>query len=190
MNTVKPDQTAKTVAQNVSLHGKEFTPYLSASHLAAAVQSLGVRISQDYAGRCPLFVAVLNGSFMFAADLLKHITVDCEIAFIRVASYEGTQSTGQLREVLGLQEAIEGRDLIILEDIVDTGHTMQALLRQLTAKKPASLEVATLFFKPASLQHPLALRYVGLEIPNDFIVGYGLDYDGLGRNLPDVYVAV
>ena len=164
--------------------------YLPAAQLGLAVQKIAARINEDYAGRCPLFVAVLTGSFMFAVDLLKHVTVDCEIAFIRVASYEGTQSTGQLKELLGLHEEVAGRDVIILEDIVDTGHTMHALLAQLSAKKPASLEVATLFFKPASLQHELSLRYVGLEIPNDFIVGYGLDYDGLGRNLPDVYVAV
>lgn len=178
------------MVQTVSLHEKEFITYLPAERLAAAVQGLAARINEEYTGRHPLFVAVLNGSFMFAADLLKHITVDCEIAFIRVASYAGTQSTGQLKEVLGLHEDLRGRHVIILEDIVDTGHTMQALLAQLTEREPASLEVATLFFKPASLQHELHLRYVGLEIPNDFIVGYGLDYDGLGRNLPDVYVAV
>lgn len=172
------------------LHEKEFTPYLPAAQLAAAVRAVAARINEDYAGRNPLFVAVLNGSFMFAADLLKHVTVDCEIAFIRFASYEGTRRSGQLKELLGLHEDVRGRHVIILEDIVDTGHTMRALLTQLAEKEPASLEVATLFFKPASLQHDLDLRYVGLEIPNDFIVGYGLDYDGLGRNLPDVYVAV
>lgn len=173
----------------MTLHDKTFIPYLSAAQLSAAVQTVARRINTDYAGRCPLFVAVLNGSFMFAADLLKSVTVNCEIAFIRVTSYEGTQSTGQIKELLGLHEDLRGRDVIILEDIVDTGHTMRALLQQLAEKEPASLEVATLFFKPASLQHELTLRYVGLEIPNDFIVGYGLDYDGLGRNLPDVYVA-
>lgn len=171
------------------LHEKEFVPYLPADELSAAVQAVAARISADYAGRRPLFVAVLNGAFMFAADLLKHVTVDCEITFIRVASYEGTQSTGQLKELLGLHEDVRGRDVIIVEDIVDTGHTMHALLAQLAEQGPASLEIATLFYKPASLQHALKLRYVGREIPNDFIVGYGLDYDGLGRNLPDVYVA-
>lgn len=178
------------MAQTVSIHQKEFSIYFSEAQLAVAVQALAARINDDYAGRCPLFVAVLTGSFMFAVDLLKHVTVECEIAFIRVASYEGTQSSGQVKELLGLHEDVTGRDVIILEDIVDTGHTMRAIFDQLAAKKPASLEVATLFFKPASLQHELSLRYVGLEIPNDFIVGYGLDYDGLGRNLPDVYVAV
>ncbi|TGE15538.1 hypoxanthine phosphoribosyltransferase [Hymenobacter elongatus] len=174
----------------ISLHDKQFAPYLTASQITDAVRALGVQLNRDYAGKQPLFVAVLNGSFMFAADLLKEMQVPCEIAFIRVASYEGTASTGTVREIMGLQEDVEGRDLVIIEDIVDTGHTMQALLALLRAKKPASLEVATLFLKPECLQHELALRYVGLSIPNDFIVGYGLDYDGLGRNYPDVYTAV
>ena len=127
---------------------------------------------------------------MFASDLLKRMTEPCEIVFIRVASYEGTDSTGVVQEVLGLRENIQGRHIIIIEDIVDTGTTMHHLLPTLLAKGPASVEIATLFYKPASLRHELDLRYVALEIPNDFVVGYGLDYDGLGRNLPDVYVAV
>ncbi|MCB2408488.1 hypoxanthine phosphoribosyltransferase [Hymenobacter sp. BT178] len=174
----------------ISLHDKQFAPYLTASQITAAVRELGTQINRDYAGKQPLFVAVLNGSFMFAADLLKEIQLPCEIAFIRVASYEGTTSTGTVREIMGLQEEVAGRDLIIIEDIVDSGHTMKALLELLGAKQPASLEVATLFLKPECLQHELDLRYIGLSIPNDFIVGYGLDYDGLGRNYPDVYTAV
>jgi hypoxanthine phosphoribosyltransferase len=174
----------------ISLHDKQFSPYLSAPQLAAAIQGLATRINQEYAGRQPLLVAVLNGSFMFTADLMKALTVPCEVAFIRVASYEGTSSTGEVKEIMGLLEDVAGRDLIIVEDIVDTGHTMRALLDLLRAKNPASLEVATLFLKPECLQHELDIRYVGLEIPNDFIVGFGLDYDGLGRNYPDVYKAV
>ncbi|GAA3951543.1 hypoxanthine phosphoribosyltransferase [Hymenobacter algoricola] len=174
----------------ISLHDKQFSPYLPARQIAESIQALAVRISQDYAGRQPLFVSVLNGSFMFTSDLLKELTIACEVAFIRVASYAGTSSTGEVKEILGLQEDVQGRDLIIVEDIVDTGHTMRALLDLLTAKKPASLAVATLFLKPECLQHELDIRYVGLEIPNDFIVGFGLDYDGLGRNYPDVYKAV
>ncbi|MCB2379740.1 hypoxanthine phosphoribosyltransferase [Hymenobacter sp. BT635] len=174
----------------ISLHDKQFAPYLTAGQITAAVRELAAQLNRDYAGKQPLFIAVLNGSFMFAADLLKEIQLPCEIAFIRVASYEGTSSTGTVREIMGLQEEVAGRDLVILEDIVDTGHTMKALLELLRAKNPASVEVATLFLKPECLQHELALRYVGLSIPNDFIVGYGLDYDGLGRNYPDVYTAV
>ncbi|WP_317258928.1 hypoxanthine phosphoribosyltransferase [Hymenobacter tibetensis] len=156
----------------------------------AAITELAVQLNQEYANKTPLFVAVLNGSFMFAADLMKAMHIPCEISFIRVASYQGTSSTGKVQEVLGLTEDIAGRHVVVLEDIVDTGHTMKMLLDTLGAQAPASLEVATLFMKPECLQHELAIRYVGLSIPNDFIVGYGLDYDGLGRNYPDVYKAV
>ena len=175
---------------HISIHNKEFRPYLSAAQLDEAVTKLGARLSTDYIGRRPLFVVVLTGGFMFASDLLKRFIGECEIVFIRVASYEGTASSGVVQEVLGLREEVQGRDLIVIEDIVDTGTTMHYLLPTLLAKGPASVEIATLFFKPESLRHQLDLRYVALEIPNDFVVGYGLDYDGLGRNLPDVYVAV
>lgn len=175
---------------NITLHDKAFRPYLSAAELAAAVDRLAVRLNADYAGRRPLFVVVLTGGFMFAADLLKRFTGDCEIVFIRVASYEGTGSTGAVQDVMGLREDVQGRDLILVEDIVDTGTTLHHLLPMLRAKNPASIEIAALFFKPASLRHPLTLNYIAQEIPNDFVVGYGLDYDGLGRNLPEVYVAV
>ena len=175
---------------HITIHNKAFRPYLSATQLDEAVTVLGARISADYAGRLPLFVVVLTGGFMFASDLLKSIAEPCEIVFIRVASYEGTASSGVVQELLGLREDVQGRHLIIVEDIVDTGTTMHHLLPTLLAKGPASVEIATLFFKPESLRHKLNLRYVALEIPNDFVVGYGLDYDGLGRNLPDVYVAV
>jgi hypoxanthine phosphoribosyltransferase len=174
----------------ITLHDKQFTPYLPGQQIQASIQEVARRINEDYAGRQPLLVAVLNGSFMFVADLMKGLNVACEVAFIRVSSYSGTSSTGEIKEVLGLLEDVAGRDLIIVEDIVDTGHTMRALLDQLQARNPASLAVATLFMKPECLQHELDIRYVGLEIPNDFIVGYGLDYDGLGRNYPDVYKAL
>ena len=175
---------------HITIHDKAFRPYLSAAQLDEAVAGLAARLSADYAGQKPLFVVVLTGGFMFASDLLKRFSEPCEIVFIRVASYEGTDSTGVVQEILGLREEVEGRHLIIVEDIVDTGTTMHHLLPTLLAKGPASVEIAALFFKPASLRHKLSVRYVALEIPNDFVVGYGLDYNGLGRNLPDVYVAV
>jgi hypoxanthine phosphoribosyltransferase len=175
---------------HITVHDKAFRPYLSAAQLEEAVTALAARLSADYAGRRPLFVVVLTGAFMFASDLLKHITEPCEIVFIRVASYEGTDSSGVVQEIMGLREEIQNRHLIVVEDIVDTGTTMHYLLPTLLAKGPASVEIATLFFKPESLRHDLSLRYVALQIPNDFVVGYGLDYNGLGRNLPDVYVAV
>lgn len=175
---------------NISLHNKEFTPYLTEAELLAAVRRVAAELSRDYAGQTPLFVAVLNGSFMFASDVLKELTIDCEISFIRVASYAGTSSTGEVKEILGLQDAVEGRHVVILEDIVDTGHTMKMLLEQIGAQRPASLEVATFLMKPECLQHELHIKYQGLSIPNKFVVGYGLDYDGLGRNYRDLYQAV
>ncbi|WP_426490597.1 hypoxanthine phosphoribosyltransferase [Hymenobacter sp. 102] len=174
----------------ISLHNKQFAPYLSAAELQAAIKQVATQLNQDYTGQPVMFVVVLNGSFMFAADLLKEVSLPCEVCFIRVASYQGTNSTGEVKEVLGLTEDLTGRHVIIVEDIVDTGHTMRMLLETLGKQQPASLEVATLFLKPECLQHELNLRYVGLSIPNDFIVGYGLDFDGLGRNYPDVYKAV
>ena len=175
---------------HISLHNKQFEPYLSAAELQAAIRQVATQLNQDYAGQPVMFVVVLNGSFMFAADLLKEVNLPCEICFIRVASYQGTSSTGEVKEVLGLTEDLQGRHVVIVEDIVDTGHTMRMLLDTLGSQQPASLEVATLFLKPECLQQELSLRYVGLSIPNDFIVGYGLDFDGLGRNYPNVYKAV
>ena len=173
----------------ITLHDKAFRPYLPASEIAKAIDQVAARLNADYAGRRPLFVVVLTGGFMFATDLLKRFTGDCEIVFIRVASYEGTGSTGKVQEIMGLREDISGRDIILVEDIVDTGTTLHHLLPTLEANNPASIEIAAMFYKPASLRYPLTLNYMALEIPNDFVVGYGLDYDGLGRNLPDVYVA-
>ncbi|MGY2133396.1 hypoxanthine phosphoribosyltransferase [Hymenobacter sp. HD11105] len=174
----------------ISLHNKQFAPYLTSEQLATAVRELAARLNADYADKTPLFVAVLNGSFMFASDLMKELTIDCEISFVKMASYEGTSSTGKVRELLGLREEAQGRHLVILEDIVDTGHTIRALLDVLGGKNPASLEVACLLIKPECLQHELAVRYSALSIPNEFVVGYGLDYDGLGRNYPDLYKAL
>ncbi|MGI4743451.1 MAG: phosphoribosyltransferase [Janthinobacterium lividum] len=174
----------------ITLHDKAFRPYLAAAEIAVAIDKIALRLNADYAGRQPLFVVVLTGGFMFATDLLKRYAGNCEIVFIRVASYEGTGSTGQVQEIMGLREDVQGRDLILVEDIVDTGTTLHHLLPTLQANNPASIEIAAMFYKPASLRYPLNLKYMALEIPNDFVVGYGLDYDGLGRNLPDVYVAV
>ncbi|MBC6607177.1 hypoxanthine phosphoribosyltransferase [Hymenobacter sp. BT188] len=174
----------------ISLHNKQFAPYLTSEQLADAVRELAARLNADYATKTPLFVAVLNGSFMFASDLLKELSIDCEISFVKMASYEGTSSTGAVKELLGLREDVQGRHLVVLEDIVDTGHTIRALLDTLGGKNPASLEVACLLIKPDCLQHKLDIRYPALSIPNDFVVGYGLDYDGLGRNYPDLYKAL
>lgn len=167
---------------------KTFVPFIGRDLLQDRISELADQINQDYAGRCPLIVGVLNGAVLFTADLLKNLTIDCEITFIRVASYDQTASTGTVREILGLTEAITGRDLIVVEDIVDTGTTIAHVCRQLAEKQPASIAIATLLFKPTALKTKVDLAYVGFEIENQFVVGYGLDYDGLGRNTKDIFV--
>lgn len=173
--------------QRITLHDKTFVSHIPEIEIRRAVQQQAARLNKDYQDKQPLFLAILNGAFMFAADLMKEITVPCEISFLRVSSYQNTQSTGQVSQVIGLKEEIKDRHVIILEDIVDTGHTVHALLQTLLPQKPASVEVAALLLKPDCVQHPLAVKYIGLSIPNEFVVGYGLDYNGLGRNLRDIY---
>ncbi|MCK5171178.1 MAG: hypoxanthine phosphoribosyltransferase, partial [Bacteroidales bacterium] len=138
----------------------------------------------------PLFISILNGSFMFTADLFKHIDFTCEVTFLKLTSYRGTSSTGSVRQLIGVNESIAERDVIILEDIVDTGITIEQILGQLKSFEPASVKVASLLFKPEAYQKDFGIDYIGMEIPNDFIVGYGLDYDRLGRNFPDIYTLI
>ncbi|CAN5915411.1 hypoxanthine phosphoribosyltransferase [soil metagenome] len=171
----------------IRLHDKFFKVYLRERTILHNIEIMAARISHDYKGKQPLFVSVLNGSFMFSADLLKEVSIPCEISFVKLASYQAMASTGQVREVLGLNESLENRHVIILEDIVDTGHTVVALRQTLERQKPASIDVATLLLKPDSLEHPFDPRYTGISISNEFVVGYGLDYNGLGRNLRDIY---
>jgi hypoxanthine phosphoribosyltransferase len=151
------------------------------------VKQVAGEINRDYAGKRPLILGVLNGCFMFVSDLMKNLEIECEISFVKFSSYQGSETTGTVNQVMGLNESIEGRDVIIVEDIVDTGLTMHKMLETLAERKPASLAIASLFLKPARLRVPVEVKYSAFEIPDRFIVGYGLDYDGLGRNLPDVY---
>jgi hypoxanthine phosphoribosyltransferase len=176
--------------RTITLHDCQFSTYMYEEEIIARINILAEQLEQDYAGKNPLFLAVLNGSFMFTADLMKRINIPCEISFIRMSSYQDMQSTGKVKEVLGLTEDIQGRDVVIIEDIVDTGHTVNSLLQQLRVKGPASIEIITLLMKPECLQHQLEVKYVAKSIPNDFVVGYGLDYNGLGRNLRDIYKIV
>lgn len=171
----------------VRLHDKNFRLYKSESEILSAVREVAHLINEDYIGKRPLLVPILNGSFMFASDLIKELMLDCELSFVKAVSYQGTQSNGSLNTLIGLNESIEGRHIIIIEDIVDTGHTLSKILPVFQEKNPASIKIASLLFKPNALQVPLEIDYVGMEIPNEFIVGYGLDYDGLGRNLRDIY---
>lgn len=174
----------------IKIKDKNFTVSIPEAKILQEVDRLAAQISRDLEGKNPLFLGILNGSFMFAADLFRRITIPAEISFVKLASYEGTNSTGVIKEVIGLSENISGRTVVIVEDIVDTGCTMKNLLENLGTRSPESIHVCTLLLKPEKLKVSLDVEYVALEIPNDFIVGYGLDYDGYGRNLKDIYTVV
>lgn len=173
--------------ESIKIYDKTFKVSISAEDIKKRVKELGARINKEMEGKNPLFLAVLNGSFVFAADLYREITIPSEITFVKLASYAGTVTTGIVSEVIGLNVDLTGRDVIIVEDIVDTGLTMKQMLETLSLQNPASVKICTLLTKPEKLQVPLTLDYVAFEIPNLFVVGYGLDYDQQGRNLKDIY---
>jgi len=173
--------------KTVQVLDKSFEPFLDAEKIQIEIRRLAASINQDYLGKKPLFIAILNGSFMFAADLFRLITIDAEICFIKLASYKGTKSTGQVITAIGLDVDIHNRHLIILEDIVDTGKTLSQFIPQLHHQQPQSLELAVLLHKHEATVHPVPIRYLGFTIPDKFVVGYGLDYNGYGRNLPEIY---
>lgn len=176
--------------ENIIVHDKEFEPYLSAAEITQKIQLMADAINRDYAGKRPLFIAILNGSFMFAADLFKAVTIDAEICFIKLASYKGTKSSGQVITAIGLDTDLIDRHVIILEDIVDTGKTLSEFLPQLQHHHPASMKIAALLHKPEATVYPIKIDYLGFSIPNKFVLGYGLDYDGLGRNIREIYQLV
>ncbi|MES2892834.1 MAG: hypoxanthine phosphoribosyltransferase [Bacteroidota bacterium] len=171
----------------IKVNDKEFEPYLSAAAIKERIADLGKRINQDYQGKRPIFIAILNGSFMFASDLFKEINIDAEICFIKLASYKGTRSTGNVITSIGLDEPLKDRHVVIIEDIVDTGNTLHKFLPQLHNQQPASLKIAALLHKPEALEHPIQIDYLGFSVPNKFLLGFGLDFDGLGRNLAEIY---
>ena len=176
--------------QTIQVKDKNFAISIPEAEILQRVKAVAARINGGYKGQKPIFLAVLNGSFIFAADLLREVDLPCEISFVKLASYEGTQTTGAIRELIGLNVDITGRPVIVVEDIVDTGVTMVHMLETLKKQNPSSIDVCTLLLKPGKLQAQLDIRYCCLEIPNDFIVGYGLDYDGFGRNTRDIYTLV
>jgi hypoxanthine phosphoribosyltransferase len=176
--------------QTISLGDKSFRPYITEGQIQAAVRKIADQINEEFKGKCPLIVPILNGSFMFASDLMKMLTCDCHITFIKASSYKGTESTGNLATLIGINEDITGRDVIILEDIIDTGHTLAKIIPSIQALGPATVKVGTLIFKPKALKTNIQIDYAGIEITNEFIVGYGLDYDGLGRNLKEIYQVI
>ena len=174
----------------IKVKDKRFRVSLPEAEILEAVQRVADRINHDMEGKDPLFLSVLNGAFMFTADLMKRITLPSEIQFVKLASYQGMASTGEVKQLVGLNQSLEGRTVVIVEDIVDTGLSMKRLLEALAPLHPAEVHIATLLLKPEKLKVPLDIAYAALEIPNDFIVGYGLDYDGYGRNLKDIYTVV
>lgn len=174
----------------IQVHDKNFEPYITAVDLDREIRRLAIELSTDVGTSKPLFIAILNGSFMFASDLFKHLDFPAEICFIKLASYKGTKSTGQVITSIGLDTDVYGRDVIILEDIIDTGKTLSQFLPQLHHQQPRSLKICALLHKKEATIYPIGIDYLGFTIPDRFVVGYGLDYDGLGRNLKEIYQLV
>ena len=171
----------------IEVNGKEFEPYISSAEIHDRIADLASQINTEYTGKRPIFIAILNGSFMFASDLFKEISIDAEICFIKLASYKGTRSTGNVITSIGLDEPLKDRHVLIIEDIVDTGNTLHKFLPQLYNQQPASLKIAALLHKPEALKYPIVIDYLGFSVPNKFLLGFGLDFDGLGRNLAEIY---
>jgi hypoxanthine phosphoribosyltransferase len=174
----------------ITIKDKTFETSMPEAEIKNRVKELAQQMSRDLEGKNPLFLAVLNGAFIFAADLIREMTIPCEISFVKLASYQGTTSTGTIHEVIGINENLSGRTVVIVEDIVESGLTIKRMMEQIGTRNPASVQVCTLFFKPERLKEDLKLDYVAFEIPNDFILGYGLDYDQQGRGLKDLYTLV
>ena len=172
---------------SIQVLDKEFVPYLVEKEIQEKITELANQLNKDYAGKKPIFLSILNGSFLFTADLFKQITIEAEVCFIKLASYKGMTSSGNIITAIGLEANVSGRDIIILEDIIDTGKTLHHYLPQLLSSSPASVKIAVLLNKKEALQFPVQIDYTCFEIPNKFVVGYGLDYDGLGRNSKDIY---
>lgn len=169
------------------IHDKEFELFIPNARISEVVSAMAARISRDLAGRDVIFMGILNGAFMFAAELIKQITPDCQITFLKLASYAGTSSAGTVKRLIGINEDIKDKTVVILEDIVDTGITLEDIIKQLKGYEPGEIRVATLLLKPDAYLKDIKVDYVGIEIPNDFVVGFGLDYKGFGRNLTDIY---
>lgn len=174
----------------ISIKDKIFRPYITHTDIQVRVKDLADRLAHDFAEKDPLFIVVLTGAFMFASDLVKELNIGCEVAFTRLSSYKGMTSTGDVKQLLGITERIEGRHVVIVEDIIDTGKTLHSFLPELKEMGPASISVAALIVKPLAMKYPLDVNYYCFSISNEFIVGYGLDYDGHGRNLKDIYQVV
>ena len=174
--------------KKVRLKDKNFQLFIDSKELKNSIESLSNKINQDYSDREPIFLCVLNGAFVFAAELIKRFNHECQVSFVKLSSYQGVQSSGTINSLIGLNEDIKEKDVIIVEDIVDTGQTIANIVENILNKNPRSIEVATLIYKPKSYQKQIPIKYRAIEIGNDFIVGFGLDYNGLGRNLEEIYI--
>lgn len=177
----------RKIIKLIQLHDKQFVPFISAEEIDFAIATMASQVEADFADEIPVFIGVLNGSFMVVSDFMKHYKKPCEVSFIKLVSYEGTTSTNEVKQLIGLNQDLTGRTIIVVEDIVDTGNTVAELKELFKKQNVKHFKIATLFFKPDAYKKDLKLDYIGIRIPNKFIVGYGLDYDGLGRNLPEVY---
>ena len=175
------------IIMNIQLHDKHFEPFISAQEIDFAIAEMAKQVAADFEDEIPVFVGVLNGAFMVVADFMKHYKSPCEVSFIKLASYEGTVTTSEVKQLIGLNQNLEGRSVIVIEDIVDTGNTLAELKELFKKQKVKHFKIATLFLKPEAYKKDIKIDYIGIRIPNKFIVGYGLDYDGLGRNLSEVY---
>lgn len=176
--------------KTVKVLDKEFSIYIPQEKIEGAIQTVADQLNHDMADKNPLFLVVLNGAFMFASELFKRLTIPCEISFVKLSSYSGTETTNVVRELIGLDHSLEGRNVVVVEDIVDTGHTMRYTLEKLRDLHAVDVRIATLFFKPKSFQYNYPINYKAMDIDNEFIVGYGLDYNQQGRNLPDIYKVI
>lgn len=174
--------------KEISVLDKTFKRFKNVEEINTSIKVIAEKINKDYEGKTPLFLGVLNGCFLFAADLLREITLDCEVSFVKVASYKGMKSTGEVNQLIGLDRSLEGRDVIIVEDIVDTGNTIENIVELLTKAGCNSIKIATFLLKPEAYKKSIKVDYVAMEIANKFVVGYGLDYDGFGRNVKELYV--
>ncbi|HLA57004.1 MAG TPA: hypoxanthine phosphoribosyltransferase [Flavobacterium sp.] len=171
----------------MQLHDKEFVPFISAEEIDFAIKQMAAQVEDDFGDETPVFVGVLNGAFMVVSDFMKHYKSPCEVSFVKLASYEGMETTNELKQLIGLNQDLSGRTVIVIEDIVDTGHTVEGLKEMFKRQNVKHFKIATLFFKHEAYKKDIKIDYIGIRIPNKFIVGFGLDYDGLGRNLPEVY---
>ena len=172
----------------VQLHDKKFKPFINQKQINTAILRLAEKIQNTYQDKSPVFIGVLNGSFLFVSDLVREFSGNCEVSFVKMASYEGVSTTGKVNELIGLNHSIKDRHVVIIEDIVDSGNTVEKLVELLAKDNPASLKIATLLYKPKAYKKDILIDYVAMEVGNEFLVGYGLDYDGLGRNLKEIYI--